>query len=137
MGVALNSHLSLDSEIGYRGLMIEKKVDDYSMVSDLSLRYVFLPYDKLTPYLSLGGGFDYNSKGVGLSRDQYLPKLNGSIGLEYMVRKKLGLSVSSGWNYYLTDQFDAARSGRYNDFSWGISLGMKLYLFNLRQKAAY
>ena len=137
LGVALNSHLSLDSEIGYRGLMIEKKVDDYSMVSDLSLRYVFLPYDKLTPYLSLGGGFDYNSKGVGLSRDQYLPKLNGSIGLEYMVRKKLGLSVSSGWNYYLTDQFDAARSGRYNDFSWGISLGMKLYLFNLRQKAAY
>lgn len=138
MGVAINRHLSFDSEVGYRGLLVQKKkLDDYSKFGDLSLRYVFLPYDKLTPYLSLGGGFDYNSKGVGLSRDQYLPQLNGSVGLEYMVRKKLGLSVSSGWNYYLSDRFDGARSGRYNDFGWGISVGMKIYIFNLRQKMAY
>jgi len=103
----------------------------------LSLRYVFLPYDKLTPYFSVGGGYDYHSTGVGLSRDMYLPKLNGSIGLEYMVRKKLGLSVSSGWNYYLSDRFDGTRSGRYNDVGWGISIGMKLYIFNLKQKSAY
>ena len=137
MGVALNSHLSVDSEIGYRGLMVQKKVNDYSMSSDLSIRYVFLPYDKLTPYFSVGGGYDYHSTGVGLSRDMYLPKLNGSIGLEYMVRKKLGLSVSSGWNYYLSDRFDGTRSGRYNDVGWGISIGMKLYIFNLKQKSAY
>ena len=137
MGVALNSHLFVDSEIGYRGLMVQNKVDDYSMFGDLSLRYVFIPYDKLTPYLSVGGGYDNNFKGVGLSHDQYLPKLNGSIGLEYMVRKKLGLSVSSGWDYYLNDRFDGARSGSYNDLGWGISIGMKLYLFNLRQKVAY
>lgn len=138
MGVAINRHLSLDSEVGYRGLLVQKKkLDDYSKFGDLSLRYVFLPYDKLTPYLSLGGGFDYNSKGVGLSSDQYFPQLNGTIGLEYMVRKKLGLSVSSGWNYYLSDRFDGAKSGQYNDFGWGISLGMKLYLFNLREKAVY
>ena len=138
MGVAINGHLSFDSEIGYRGLFVPKvKMDDYSQFGDLSLRYVFLPYDKLTPYISLGGGFDYNSQGVGLSRDQYLPQLNGTVGLEYMVRKKVGLSVSSGWNYYLTDRFDGARSGHYNDFGWGISVGMKLYLFNLKQKGAY
>jgi len=136
-GVALNNHLTIDSEVGYRGLMVQKRINDYSMSSDFSMRYVFLPYDKLTPYLSLGGGFDFNSKGVGLSRDKYLPKLNGSIGMEYMVRKKLGLSVSSGWNYYLNDRFDGTRSGSYNDVSWGISLGLKLYIFNLRQKTAY
>lgn len=138
MGLALNHHLYFDSEIGYRGLMVKKKkLDDYSYSGNLSLRYVFLPYDKLTPYLSLGGGYDYNPKGVGLSRNQYLPKANTSIGLEYMLKKKIGVSISSDWNYYLSDRFDGARSGHYNDFNWGISIGMKLYIFNWRQKADY
>ena len=101
------------------------------------LRYVFLPYDKFTPYLSVGGGFDYNTNGVGLSTDRFMPKIKGSFGLEYMVRKNLGLSVSSGWNYYLSDRFDGARNGRYNDASWGISVGMKFYFLKLKQKVAY
>jgi len=137
VGAALTNHIYVDSETGYRGLMVKKKVDDYSYFSDLSLRYVFLPYDKFTPYLSVGGGLDFNSKGVGLSSDQFLPQITGSFGIEYMARKNLGLSVSSGWNYYLSDQFDGTRNGRYNDASWGISLGMKLYFFKLKQKVAY
>lgn len=133
IGFALNSHLYLDAEGGYRGLMVQKKVDDYSYFSDLSLRYVFLPYDKFTPFLSIGGGFDYNSKGVGLSKDPFFPKVNGSFGLEYMANKNLGLSVSSGWNYYLSDRFDGAQNGQHNDMNWGISLGMKVYFFKLKQ----
>ncbi len=136
-GAAINSHVFLDSEIGYRGLTVRKKLDDKSAFSDLSLRYVFLPFDKFTPYISLGGGIDFNSGSVGLSGDKIIPKVNGSFGLEYLFRKNLGVTVSSGWNYYLIDRFDGARNGRYNDASWGISLGMKLYLFNLKQKLAY
>lgn len=137
-GLALNHHFYLDTEIGYRGLMVKKKkLDDYSMFGDLSLRYVFLPYDKLTPFVCVGGGFDFNKEGVGLSFDQYFPKANASLGMEYMAGKKLGFTLSSNWNYYLSDRFDGARSSHYNDFSWGISLGMKLYIFNLRQKGDY
>jgi len=136
IGAALNSKIYIDSEIGYRGLMVQKKVDDYSMFSDLSFRYVFLPYDKITPYLSVGMGFDYNRKGVGLSTDQFLPQINGTFGLEYMVRKNIGVSLSSGWNYYLNDQFDGTHNGRYNDASWGISAGVKFYFFKLRQRVS-
>ncbi len=62
---------------------------------------------------------DYNSNGVGFSGDKFLPKLNGTFGFEYMVSQKVGLSVSSGWNYYLSDSFDGSHSGHYNDSSWG------------------
>jgi len=62
--------------------------------------------------------------------------MNGSIGLEYMASKHLGITVSSDWNYYLTDHFDNAQFGRYNDTSWGISLGVRLYLFKLIQNAS-
>jgi len=137
LGVAFSHHLYLDSEIGYRGLMVKKKVDDYSYFSDLSLRYVFLPYDKISPFISLGGGFDYNRQGVGLSTDQIFTKLNGTFGLEYMARKNIGLSISSDWDYYLSDRFDGMRNGTYNDMSWGISVGIKFYLIKLNQKVAY
>lgn len=137
IGTALSNHLYLDSETGYRGLKVEKRVDNYSMFSDLSLRYVFLPYDKFTPFLRIGGGFDYNSSGVGLSVDKFLPKLNGTFGLEYMARKNFGISVSSGWNYYLNDRFDGTKNGRYNDAGWGVSVGMNFYFFKIRQKVTY
>jgi len=137
VGLALNNHFSLEAEAGYRGLMVPEKVDDYSYFGDLSLRYVFLPYDKFTPYLSIGAGSDYRTGGVGLSNEKFFPKLNGSFGLEYMASKKLGFSVSSGWYYYLGDRFDGAQNGSYNDMSWGISIGMRFYLFNLKQKAAH
>lgn len=134
LGFALNRHLYLDSNIGYRGLAVGKKnLDDYSLFGDLSLRYVFLPYDKLTPYLKAGGGFDYDADGVGLSTKEFFPKVNTSFGMEYMASKKVAFTLSSDWNYYLSDRFDGARSSHYNDFSWGLSLGMKVYLFNLRQ----
>jgi len=134
IGVAINRFFNLDAEVGYRGLMVQNKVDDYAYVGDLSLRYVFLPYEKISPFCSLGGGLDISKPGVGLSQKEYLPKINGLFGLEYMVTGKFGLSVSSGLHYYLNDSFDGTKAGRYNDFSWGVSLGMKIYLINMKRK---
>ncbi|MEI6565669.1 MAG: CsgG/HfaB family protein [Verrucomicrobiota bacterium] len=137
IGLGIGHHLSIDSEIGYRGLAVQKKVDDYSYTGDLSLRYIFLPNDQFTPYLSAGVGIDHNSNGVGLSGDVVFPKINGSFGMEYMASKRLGFSVSSKWNYYLSDRFDGAQSGQNNDMAWGISLGMKVYLMKLKQRVAH
>jgi curli production assembly/transport component CsgG len=128
MGPALTHHLNLDAEIGYRGLMVDRKVDDYSYFLDLNFRYVFLPYEKFTPYVTFGGGADYHSQSVGLSGKQWLPKVNGAFGLEYMVNHSMGISLSSGMNYYLNDSFDGTTAGSYNDLSWGASVGMKFYL---------
>jgi curli production assembly/transport component CsgG len=128
LGLELNDHLYLDLEGGYRGLMIQRKADTYAYFCDLSLRYIFLPYDKFTPYVCIGGGYEYQSPAIGLSGKKFLPKANGVFGLEYMLSGNLGLSVSSVWNYYLSDRIDALSNGRYNDFSWGITLGIKAYL---------
>lgn len=134
MGVALNRYFYIDAEAGYRGLMVQNKVDDYSLFGDLSLRYVFLPYNKLTPFLSFGGGYDYNLKGVGLSEKEFLPKINGAFGLEYMIRNKVGLFVSSGLDYYLNDSFDGSIAGKYNDLGWNISVGLKIYMIDFKHK---
>jgi curli production assembly/transport component CsgG len=131
-GVGLNRHFYVDAELGYRGLMVERKVDDYAFEASLALRYIFLPFDKLTPFLSLGGGFDSNFNQVGLSEKKILPKVNGVFGLEYMFREKWGLSFSSGVDYFLSDNFDGSVAGRFNDFSWSLNVGVKLYLNNYK-----
>lgn len=134
IGAALSPHFNIDLGLGYRGLMVQDVVDDYSFSGDLSLRYVFLPFEKFTPYCSLGGGCDANSREVGLSDSKFLPKINGTFGMEYLLTNQFGLSVSSGVNYYLNDSFDGAKVGNNNDWSWGISLGVKFYLKNKKHK---
>lgn len=126
-GFAVNRHFYVDVDIGYRGLEVKKIVDDGSLTSGLSLRYMFLPYEKITPFINLGLGFDYNSNGVGLSNMHFLPKSFGVFGLEFLVNNKMGINLCSGLNYYLDDRFDGISIGRYNDFNWGISLGLRYY----------
>jgi curli production assembly/transport component CsgG len=143
IGAALNPYFNLDLELGFRGLMVTKKVDDYAYTADLLLRYDFLPFEKLTPICGLGIGVDKNfiglglnkdHSGVGLSKKNILPKINAIFGLEYMINHKIGLSLSGGMNYYSNDYFDGAKAGYYNDMSWGISMGMKVFLMNKKQK---
>ena len=132
LGVALNRYFSLDSEWGFRNLRVPGVVNDHSYFGDLSLRYVLLPFERFSPFVLLVGVYDYNSDGVGLSARKYLPKLNGALGIEYMVAKKCGLTLSSGVNYYLDDRFDGSSVGKRNDLNWGVSLGVRLYFLNMK-----
>jgi len=138
IGVAVNPYLNIDLEMGFRGLMIPQMVDDYSYTADVALRYVFLPFEKLTPFGSFGAGVDKgdlrSKTAVGLSNKEFLPKVNGTFGVEYMITNKMGFSLSAGLNYYLTDSFDGLITGKHNDLSWGVSLGWKYYLVKSKQK---
>ena len=128
LGAALDHNFYIDTQLGYRGLNVFDKVNDYSLFGDISLHYILFPFDKFSPFITLGGGTDYNQMGVGLSNNKFLPKANGALGLEYVFKNNLGLSLSSGINYYLSDTFDGSNVGSYSDFSWNISLGLKFYL---------
>jgi len=138
IGAALNPYLNIDFEAGWRGLTAEKKVDDYSYFGDVALRYVFLPFEKLTPFAAVGAGIDKdwsgNQNGVGLTNKEFIPKINGKMGIEYMLNNKIGLSLSANTSYFLTDTFDGSTAGKYNDYSWGISLGWKFYFIKRKQK---
>lgn len=132
LGVAMNRYFWLESEMGYRALRVPRIINDYSWFGDLCLRYVVLPYEKFSPFFRLGAGYDYKSDGVGLSAKKYLPKINGQIGLEYLLARKWGITLSSGVNYYLNDRFDGSSIGKYNDLNWGVSLGIKFYFLDIK-----
>lgn len=132
IGLGLSNRLFMDAEVGEQYLTIKKKETEASYFGNLSLRYVLAPYEKFSPWLRVGGGFDYNQNGVGLSAKKNIPSMSSSVGIEYLMRKKIGLTLSYGVNYYLDDKYDGAASGCFNDFNWGISAGINFYMGQLK-----
>ncbi len=132
MGVAINRYFYVDAEVGYRELKVNEIINDHALFGDLSLRYLVLPYERFSPYCSIGGGYDYDSNGVGLSREKFLPKVKGIFGLEYLTNSGLVLTLSGGLTYYLYDSFDGSNAGKHNDWNWGVSLGLRYYLFKMK-----
>lgn len=131
VGYAFSNNLFLNAEGGYRGLRVQDIVNDDAYSAVLGLRYVIFAHEKFSPFFGIGAGTDYHKPSVGLSNNEFLPKLNGNIGAEYMIMPKFGFSLSTGIDYYLKDSFDGAESGRYSDLNWKASIGFKYYFFDL------
>ncbi|MEE9348581.1 MAG: CsgG/HfaB family protein [Flavobacteriaceae bacterium] len=91
-------------------------------LSDLNFEYVFLPNDKLTPFVYLGAG--------GLYKDfyHYDFKMHYGAGIEYLLGKKHGVRLFAEKNDLFTDSIDTKISGTRNDsfFKFGVELNIYL-----------
>jgi len=95
---------------------------------EANLRYRFLPYDKLSTNLFGGGGFITENKD---SRFDYssnvFPKVQGGLGVEYLLKDRVGLALSGDYNFLFSDQFDNIEQGKYNDWFWRVNLKLNFY----------
>jgi curli production assembly/transport component CsgG len=126
---SLSPHFNLELENS--GSIIQAK--DYfsieEMMSQLNVNYTFLPYEKLSPFLYLGGGAVHRAgtEHVGLAKRMAIPYGAFGGGLEYMVSKNTAISGEGYFNYLINDHYDHVQSGNYNDSFYGIKLGLKFY----------
>jgi curli production assembly/transport component CsgG len=90
-----------------------------------------LPYDRLTPFLTAGGGATLRESKLGPSAFRVLPHAVVGAGLEYLATPRLGVSLMLDNHYYFTDQLDLLATGRYNDYVWGLRVGAVYYLGKL------
>jgi curli production assembly/transport component CsgG len=129
LGLMLGKHFSLESEVKYGELKVINQPAYKNYTGSLGLNYTVLSRTKFTPYMRIGGGLTYNmGKYIGGSHKKYIPEINGTAGLEFLACKYIGIQASSNIGYLFTDVFDGSRAGLYNDFYWGVSIGMKLYI---------
>jgi curli production assembly/transport component CsgG len=91
--------------------------------AELNLKYLFMPKWKFSPFLYFGGGAILDEK------DKYTvcAKAQAGLGLEYVVAKRLGIQVLGNYSYMFSDELDGYDIGQYNDFYWGLSIGLKYY----------
>jgi curli production assembly/transport component CsgG len=104
-------------------------------ISELNLQYRTLPFQKINPFLQIGGGitsarnnsfFEFNGK-----KDRMI---NAGAGAEIALNPRLGLNITGQYNYFVKDGFDGSIAGAYNDAYWKASVGLSIYFGGNYQK---
>lgn len=92
------------------------------LTSGINFEYIILPYDRLTPYL-YGGVGTISRKNL----SQSFFKLQGGVGIEYLVTDKIGLFLNAENNFLFSDDLDRQIVGEKNDLIWRFGAGLNIY----------
>lgn len=93
------------------------------LTSGLNFEYVVLPNDRFTPYIYTGIG-SISRKNL----SQTFFKLQGGVGVEYLITNKIGVFANGEGNMLMKDDLDRQIVGERNDFVWRFGLGLNIYL---------
>ncbi|MBL6448090.1 CsgG/HfaB family protein [Fulvivirga sp. 29W222] len=124
--------LSLDINTGIGRLGIGDEFNATISYATLGVKYKFFNLLRTTPYARAGAGLVTEVKNsldgsTSLAKTSY-PEVTATLGLEYLLTKKLGISCAANYHLYLSDNIDRLDQGKYNDFLWGADVGITYYL---------
>lgn len=120
--------LGLSLSYGFSSLSTEKYYTSKVSYFDATACYRIFPYDRFTPFLTLGMGmltenlanrFDFGQPLYGKTH------LGG--GFEILVNDATGIRLSADYNYLFSDGLDLISQGKYNDFFWRGNVGVHFY----------
>jgi curli production assembly/transport component CsgG len=134
LGIALKKDLYLEALLGVGQLNSPHNFQTNLALYSLNLRYIVLPKDKLSPYLSLGvGGVNtFNGAGVVDHKAMFVYG-NCELGLEYMITPRIGLFGAGYYDYFMSDRFDNLSQGSYWDSFMGLKGGLRFYFENTKR----
>ena len=97
--------------------------------ADLSAVYTGLPYQRYTPFGSLGMGLSQTATGSGFSNNlKTFPYAKAGGGLEALLSNKIGFRVMADYYIMTNDQVDDIANGQLNDSFLRLSAGLSFYL---------
>ncbi len=135
MGFQISNGFFMDINAGYEQSRVPGIFDNEQYFSDINLLYMANSRGKFSPFLSLGGGTYYNlGEEIGASDKLWIPYLTLNGGMEYLMSNKIALTGKAFLNQMYTDYYDGEKHGDYNDYMWGIRLGVKLYIGKNKNK---
>lgn len=93
---------------------------------ELLARYYLLPFSRLSPFVTAGGGMLVHDWQEGMGDGVFATAVAGA-GIEYMLSRGAGFNIDYRFNYALNDGMDGVRAGRFNDSVWSLRMGITLY----------
>lgn len=90
---------------------------------DINLDFLILPYDNFSPFVYVGTGTFFNS-----AYENIQTKIQGGLGLEYLITNNLGVKFYSEFNMTFSDNLDYIKAGVRDDYFYCFGLGMSYYL---------
>ena len=109
---------------GMSKLSTERIFEEKIGYMDVGFNARILPHDRFTPFVYAGGGMVYTRK----TDFDYYFKIHGGAGFDYHITKFLSANLALDYNYFLDDEVDQLKTGKYNDFFWKARLGVTFYL---------
>lgn len=100
------------------------------MSFDLNLEFLFLPHEPFTPFIFAGAGYNASNH-----FKETAPKVQGGIGLEYVVSPKIALKTYFDYNYVSSDILDGLEAGASDDTYIRIAFGANFYFGGGQKKA--
>jgi curli production assembly/transport component CsgG len=137
VNLGVSPHWNLQLNVLSASLGAQEYFKPNVTISEANLQYRTLPFQKICPFVQIGGGFvtrrDDSFLKFSGKRDNML---NAGLGLEYALNRWIGVNLSGQYNYFINDDFDRIKSGGFNDTYWRGSLGLSFYLggFPLQKK---
>ncbi len=131
LGVALNigitPHLSVQADITTGRLAATHYFEKEVTASSLNLQYKVLPFQRITPLVTLGYGWlNERNSFIEFSGKKH-GALNSGFGLEYALSRQIGVQVSGQYSYFIKDDFDGVKAGGFNDSYWKAAAGLTFY----------
>ncbi|ELR71921.1 Curli production assembly/transport component CsgG [Fulvivirga imtechensis AK7] len=134
INVELFAHrpISLDINTGIGRMGIGDEFNATISYATLGVKYRFFNLLRTTPYVRVGAGVVTEVENSldgrpSLTKNTY-PEVTSSLGLEFLLKKNLGISGAVNYHLYLSDNIDRLDQGKYNDFLWAADVGITYYL---------
>lgn len=90
---------------------------------DINLNFLILPFDSFSPFVYVGTGTFFNS-----AYENIQGKIQGGLGLEYLITNNLGINAYSEFNMCFSDNVDYMKAGKRDDYFYCFGLGLSYYL---------
>ncbi|HLW63173.1 MAG TPA: CsgG/HfaB family protein [Flavobacterium sp.] len=120
-----SDNFNLGVSYGYQNLGSEKYFKAQFTSLEMDIEYFMLPFNNLTPYLSVGFG---TMKNITENSKKIQFKSQFGAGLEYMVSPSIGLRGYGKYHVGFDDDWDKAVSGKRDDHFLQFGLGIQVYL---------
>lgn len=126
----LTPYLSLHADIASGRLSAQEYYKQDITTTSLNLQYKVLPFQRITPFFSVGYGVTNRGENLFDFSGQKFGGINSGLGVEYMVSPKIGVYAAGQYTYFINDKLDDVVAGGFNDSYWKASGGIRFYFGN-------
>ncbi len=97
--------------------------------ADLAVMYQSLPFQRISPFFTAGGGFSQAASNAAFTENRRTVNfLKGGTGLEMSLTRQLGVRAMADYYWMTNDLIDGIENGQVNDSFIRFSLGTTLYI---------
>ena len=119
----INKHFNLNLGLNRFTLANTNLFKKDFMSIDVNLEYNIIPFDKLSPFIYIGGGSNISDDFNNLNS-----KVQIGGGIEYLVNDSIGISLFAENNIVFSDLVDGLIEGERDDMYFKIGFGLNFYL---------